>query len=235
MTSTVARRGFNWLALALLVLVPAFVALGVWQVQRLAWKEALIAHVERATHALPIPVAELPQGPLKPLEYRRVRVSGTYRAQGVTLVTGTSVLGSGYWVLVPLQPDRGLPVLVNRGFVPTGSRVDQVRHATPSGRVTVTGLLRLTEPQGTFLRANRPSDDRWYSRDVAAIAARHGLTIESRFFIDTQTESPLGAKAPVAGLTVLTFPNNHLAYALTWFALAALCAVGAVVVWRRQS
>ena len=235
MTSTVARRGFNWLALALLALVPAFIALGVWQVHRLAWKETLIAQVDRATHAAPFPVAGLPQGPLKPLEYRRLSISGTYRAQGVTLVTGTSVLGSGYWVLVPLQPDRGLPVLVNRGFVPAGSRVDQVRRATPSGRVTVTGLLRLTEPGGTFLRANRPADDRWYSRDVVAIAARRGLKVDPRLFIDTQTESPLVAEAPVAGLTVLTFPNNHLAYALTWFALAALSAAGAVVVWRRPS
>jgi len=230
-----ARRGFNWLALALLLLVPAFIALGVWQVHRLAWKEALIAHVEQATHATPIPVAVLPQGTLKPLEYRRLTMSGTYDAQGVTLVTGTSILGSGYWVLVPLQPDRGPPVLVNRGFVPSGSRVDPVRRATPSGRVTVTGLLRLTEPGGTFLRANRPGDDRWYSRDVVAIAARRGVTIDPRLFIDAQSESPRASETPFAGLTVLTFPNNHLAYALTWFALAALCAVGAIVVWRRQS
>jgi surfeit locus 1 family protein len=115
-----ARRGFNWLALALLLLAPAFIALGVWQVHRLAWKEALIAHVEQATHARRSRWRCFRKA-RSPLEYRCLTMSGTYDARGVTLVTGTSP-GSGYWVLDPLQPDRGPPVLVNRGFGPSGPR-----------------------------------------------------------------------------------------------------------------
>ena len=92
--------------------------------------------------------------------------------------------------------------------------------SAPAGPVTVTGLLRVTEPEGIFLRANDPAAERWYSRDVAAIAARRGLRTTAPYFIDADAAS---GGYPVGGLTVIAFRNNHLAYALTWFALAAFC------------
>ncbi len=121
-------------------------------------------------------------------------------------------------MLTPLDTG-GFTVLVNRGFVPPDRRDKVPAPATP---VTVRGLLRVTEPGGGFLRTNDPAADRWYSRDVAAIARRRGLAHTAPYFIDAAATP--GADWPRGGLTVVTFRNNHLVYALTWFGLAALLA-----------
>jgi surfeit locus 1 family protein len=99
----------------------------------------------------------------------------------------------------------------------------------PDAVGTVTGLLRLTEPHGAFLRSNDPAADRWYSRDIAAIAADRGLGKVAPYFIDADA-APGSEGLPIGGLTVLTFPNNHLVYAFTWAALALLAAGGAILV-----
>lgn len=232
-----AGGGRPWLALAgLLMVALLFAALGNWQVHRLAWKQALVARVARATTAPPLALSALPTGPVAPLEYRRVVVAGRYVPASTTLVTTTSDLGSGYWVMTALR-GPATAVWVNRGFVPLGSLRAGVMATTPTGPVTVTGLVRPDQPGGTWLRANLPAADRWYSRDLAAMAgARHLPGIPSRIFVDAQDESPHAAiGAPVAGLTILTFPNNHLSYALTWFAMALVSVGGAVVLWRRSS
>lgn len=219
------------LAVVALVCLP----LGIWQVQRLAWKEALIARTEGAMRAAPADVREVPRGDVSRFEYRRIRLQGQYDPRGSVLVTGTSSLGSGYWMLVPLRDESGAAIYVNRGFLPMRTTLDQARGTSPNGLVTVTGLLRLTEPGGTWLRANKPDQARWYSRDIAAISALSGTSAETRFFIDAQVESPATEGAPVPGLTVISFPNNHLGYALTWFALALLSSGAAIMLWRRSS
>ena len=91
----------------------------------------------------------------------------------------------------------------------------------------MTGLLRLTEPKGAFLRSNDPGDDRWYSRDVAAIAAARGLSDVAPYFVDADATPNLGG-LPVGSLTVIAFPNNHLVYAITWYGMALMLA-GAVI------
>ena len=102
-----------------------------------------------------------------------------------------------------------------------------------AGPVAVTGLLRMTEPGGAFLRSNDPAADRWFSRDVAAIAAAKGLADVAPYFIDADaTPNPGGL--PIGGLTVVAFRNSHLVYALTWYALAAMSAAAAWRVWRRR-
>jgi surfeit locus 1 family protein len=94
--------------------------------------------------------------------------------------------------------------------------------------VNITGLLRLSEPGGRFLRANRPAQDLWYSRDVAAIARKRGLGSTAPVFIDADATPNLRGY-PVGGLTVVKFRNAHLVYAFTWFGLAALCVAGLVL------
>jgi surfeit locus 1 family protein len=84
--------------------------------------------------------------------------------------------------------------------------------------------LRITEPKGAFLRSNDPAQDRWYSRDVAAIGARLGVTDLAPYFVDADA-SANGAGKPVGGLTVVSFPNNHLIYAVTWLSLAIMLAI----------
>lgn len=229
---TVGGRRFGPIIL-LCLLALGFTALGMWQVRRLAWKEALIARVEAGTKASPVDAAAIPPASAKALEYRAVRLKGVYDPAGLALVTGTSDLGSGYWVLAPLRLADGRAFYVNRGFVAVGSKVVEARRALPIGPVSVTGLLRLSEPGGAWLRANRPAEGRWYSRDIAAIAAQGGVKAQDGFFVDARTETPRSANAPVAGLTVIHFANNHLVYALTWFSLGLLSVAAMVVLWRK--
>lgn len=222
-----APRGRSRAALAallglLVAATLAFVALGTWQVQRLAWKEALIARVDARIHAVPVPApgpAQWPALARDGVEYRRVQAEGRFDPQRRVTVAATTDLGAGYWVLTPLQQRDGSWVLVNRGFVPPEQRN---AIAPPAGDVQVIGLLRWSEPGGGFLRDNVPAQGRWYSRDVQAIAATLGLQGPvAPYFIDAQPADGATAGWPRPGLTVVQFPNNHLGYALTWFAMAA--------------
>lgn len=209
-----------------------FMALGVWQVQRLAWKTALIAQVEARVHAAPVD-APGPDAWAAVTgaddQYRRVRVAGRFLHDRETLVQAVTDLGPGDWVLTPLVDGRGFTVLVNRGFAPDASDAGpRPAWTRPEGEQVVTGLLRITEPKGGFLRANDPARDRWRSRDVAAIAAARGLTGSvAPYFIDAEA-GPSDADWPRAGLTVVRFANSHLVYALTWFILALMAGFGAV-------
>ena len=206
------------------LLVALFVALGVWQVERRAWKLDLIAQVDRHLAAAPVAAPGLATRIVAADAYRRVSVRGRFRHDRETLVQALTERGAGWWVVTPLVADRGFTVLVNRGFVPQDRAAAASRPREP---VAVTGLLRLTEPGGRFLRANDPGANRWYSRDVAAIARMRRLGGVAPYFIDADaTPNPGGL--PIGGLTVIAFRNTHLLYALTWFGLAALTA-GAMV------
>jgi surfeit locus 1 family protein len=222
-------------ALFLLVLALLFAGLGVWQIQRLGWKTRLIAQTEAAVHAAPLDPADLPAGDLSTLTYRRLAMTGHLVPQAATLVTGTSILGTGYWELVPLVGADGRSIMINRGFLPQGTKIGPARAAIPDTPVRIEGLLRPTEPHGTALRANRPAQDIWYARDIAAIAARRGVSVDPRLFIDSWAETPSPKlEAPVPGLTVIAFANNHLGYALTWFTMGMMALAGAIMVLRRK-
>lgn len=231
------RRLLSFLFLLLCVAAFAgFVALGVWQVQRLVWKEDLIARVDARVHADP---AVAPgQGDWSAInkashEYLRVQITGEYLAEGISLVAAATEKGQGYWVMVPLQRADGSWVYINRGFVPQSLREQAGRgDFTPDGEVSVTGLLRLNEPGGGVLRDNVPTENRWYSRDVLAMAEQDGLAPVAPFFIDADAS---GQSGPVGGLTVIRFPNNHLVYAITWFALALGVILAAWLVVRERS
>lgn len=202
-----------------LVLIGLFVGLGVWQLQRLSWKNDLIARVERRLSAPPITP---PATAGTDEEYTRVTVRGRYLSGRDSYVQAVTELGGGYWVLTPLDTPGGR-ILINRGFVPIDRRG---KAPGPPATAQVTGLLRLSEPGGGFLRANDAAADRWYSRDVAAIAAAKGLGQVAPYFIDA---GPNGDGWPRGGLTVVRFRNSHLSYALTWFAMAGLLAF---LTWR---
>jgi surfeit locus 1 family protein len=220
-------RGLLAIAAGLL-LFAGFTGLGVWQLYRLQWKLDLIARVDARVHAAPT----APPGPgawsavsKTADEYRRVRVSGAFENNRETLVQAVTDAGPGFWVMTPLRTDRGYEVLVNRGFTPTEEAAQASRRqGLVSGETTVTGLLRLSEPHGGFLRANQPAAGRWYSRDVAAIGEARGLPKLAPYFIDADaTPNPGGW--PRGGMTVIHFRNSHLAYALTWFGMAGMTAL----------
>jgi len=205
-----------------------FAALAAWQVQRLSWKQDLIARVERQLTAEPVappPVAT------KADEYRRVRLRGQFEPREA-LVQANTALGGGFWVIAPLRLPDGRAVLVNRGFVPPEQRG---KTAASAGPVELTGLLRLTETGGGPLRNNVPSEGRWYSRDVAGIAAQLGVAGDvAPYFVDEAADPAHPQRWPRPGLTVVRFANNHAVYAATWLALAAMAAAAAVYLVREE-
>ena len=229
------RRLLPWgWAVCALVLFLGFVALGTWQVQRRAWKLDLI---ERVNQRVVAPAVEAPAAPDWPRisaasdEYRHVRMVGSFMAGRDVRVQAVTVLGNGYWLMSPLQLANGSVVLVNRGFVPPQWTPGPSDASIRDVDVTVTGLLRLTEPGGGFLRANDPAAGRWFSRDVVAIAQARGLREVAPYFVDAgalPAGTPVDPVLPVGGLTVISFHNSHLVYALTWYALALMVAGAAV-------
>jgi len=232
-----AHRSRLILSGLLFLLALSFTGLGIWQVQRLSWKLDLIARVEARVHrdAVPAPPAsQWPDISAEKDEYRHVTASGTFDHAKTVLVQAVTELGAGFWVMTPLARDDGSTVLINRGFVPADRRDPASRAAGDlSGPVVITGLLRIAEPGGGFLRSNDAASGRWYSRDVAAIGAAEGLGNVAPYFIDADaTPNPGGL--PVGGLTVVSFRNSHLVYALTWFVLAAMSVAGGWLIYRRR-
>ncbi|MES2452579.1 MAG: SURF1 family protein [Pseudomonadota bacterium] len=234
---TAARRPRAWRVAAAAILCAAVLAaLGVWQLERRMWKHGLIAAVDSRIHAAPVPApGPATWGRISAARdaYRHIRIAGRFLHDRETLVQAVTERGGGYWVLTPLEtPD--FTVLVNRGFVPPDRRDPATRPQTSdTGIVTTTGLLRVSEPGGGFLRANDPAANRWYSRDVAAIAAARGLGSVAPYFIDADA-TPNPGSYPVGGLTVVRFTDNHLLYALTWFTLAGLALWAAARMIRRD-
>jgi len=212
-------------AFGALLLFCGFLALGTWQVERRAWKLDLMARVGQRVHAPPVaapPRAEWPKISAAMDEYRRVRAAGIFLYEAETQVLAVTDYGSGFWVLTPLKLEDGSVVLVNRGFVPADRR-EHVAHdaADAGGTTTISGLLRITEPNGAFLQHNDPTENRWFSRDVRAITAARRLDSVAPYFIDADAR-PVVPDAPVGGLTVIAFHNNHLVYAITWYTLALM-------------
>lgn len=214
-----------------------FIALGIWQVERLGWKLALIDRVNARVHATPMPAPGPDAWPTitaKRDSYRHVTALGHYLNDRETLVDANTDYGPGFWVLTPFTTKRGFTILINRGFVPPEHRAAKSRTDSEiTGETRVTGLLRMTEPAGTLLRHNDPSTGRWYSRDVAAIAKARGLGPIAPYFIDAERRQ-LPQDAPVGGLTIIHFRNAHLQYAITWFGLAVMMVVGGALLIRDQ-
>ena len=129
-------------------------------------------------------------------------------------------------------------MLVNRGFVLPEWRKTQAALTPPApATASVTGLLRMGESGKGFLRNNDPTANLWYGRDLPAIAAARGLDPVAPYFIDADSDGAARdpKTAPVGGLTVLSFPNNHLVYAITWYGLALMLLVSGVALVVREA
>ncbi|WP_029920548.1 SURF1 family protein [Nevskia soli] len=227
------------LGLAALLAFIGFCALGTWQVHRRAWKLDLIRKVDTRLQAPPAAAPTRAQWPTLDAaddEYRKLCLSGEFLHDHETLVQAVTRLGAGDWVMTPLRTTTGELVLVNRGFVPPEQRAPAARSAAQAaGPLQVCGLLRLSEPHGAFLRRNDPAAGRWFSRDVAAIAAAQALPAQDTapYFLDADA-APNPGGWPAGGLTVVSFHNSHLVYAITWYGLALLVAGGTAIVARHE-
>ncbi len=221
----------------LAALFTGFVLLGNWQVRRYHLKLQLAHDIAARAHAAPVPAPGPRQWPRIASgdgQYLHVKLRGHFLG-AQTLVHGASAQGYGYWVMAPLRTDRGFIVLINRGYIPSElpgtPAFAQIQ--PPGGEVTLTGLLRLSEPHGGFLRRNDPAQNRWYSRDVAAIAAKQGLPADrvASYFVDADAAAD-GARWPAGGLTQLHIYNHSLGYAITWYSLALGTLAAAAVTLR---
>jgi surfeit locus 1 family protein len=221
-------RSLIWPALVALAGVVVLISLGIWQLHRLAWKEALIARIEARAKAPPTPLPPQSEWPaLKPddYEYRHVILRGRFDGREALVFRGSGPEageGPGYLLLAPLLLPDGSAVIINRGFVPSAAK-DLATHAPPAGEATVTGLVREPEPRNLFTPADQPEKNLWFTRDPGAIAGHFGLSRAAPFSVDADYSGDPKA-LPRGGTTVIAFPNSHLGYALTWFGLAAALA-----------
>jgi surfeit locus 1 family protein len=217
-----------------LAALAVFIGLGTWQLQRKAWKEALIAGLEQR---LNVPPAELPpreQWPqLDPAEdeFRHVKFSAAFvpGAEALVYTTGSAlrsdVSGPGYWVLAPVRLATGGLVVVNRGFIPEG-RQDPASRAGGeiTGIVEMVGALRWPEARGIFSPNDQPARNLWFARDPAGIAVAKGWGDVAPFYVELESPQPSGG-LPQAGALKANLRNEHLQYAITWYGLALVMVV----------
>lgn len=224
------------------VLFVALLALGTWQVQRLHWKEDLLATIDQRTHAPPLPLAQVEKqfAATNDVDYTPVKLTGTFLHQGERHFYATWEGDAGFNVYTPLQLDDGRFVLVNRGFVPYDLKDPaKRRQGEISGKVTVTGLARNPLPgkPSMMLPDNDLAKNIFYWKDRDAMASTAGLpagAVLVPFFVDAdKTPNPGGL--PVGGVTIIDLPNNHLQYAVTWYGLAAALAAVLILRLRRPA
>jgi len=212
-----ARRGRGLLLLVLAcVAFAVLIGLGTWQLNRLAWKEALLARVKAR------------------VTFDHAKEALVYTVRGED--AAGQVKGQGFLVVTPLIRADGPPILINRGFVPSDRRDPATRaEGEVKGEVEVVGLLRFPEEASWFVPANDPAHGSFYRMEPAEIAAARGISGAAPFLIDADA-TPVPGGLPIGGGTRIAFPNRHLEYALTWYGLAAsLVGVGlAVFISRRR-
>jgi surfeit locus 1 family protein len=237
-------RGWRSLVILAALSVVAFailVGLGIWQLERLAWKEALIARVEAglAAHPAAAPGPDAwPALDLRDVEYAPVEVAGVFDHRHEIHVVHTLVEpkgpkgGIGYQVFTPFRTDEGWWVYVNRGFVPEANEDPATRSAGQiEGETRVVGLLRAPSGRSWFTPGDDVQGNAWFSRDPALFATASGLPADAvaPYIIDARFDPDLPGGLPQGGETIVSFPNNHLQYAVTWFGLAAVLLVVFVV------
>jgi surfeit locus 1 family protein len=229
--------GFSALMLAALAVLAG---LGFWQLDRLHWKEGLIAKIEARTKAPPIglmdAVAMAEQG--RDPSYYRVRASGRFDHDKERYLFAVSEGRGGWHVITPLKTVDGETVLIDRGFVPDELRDPAARaEGEVEGVVTLTGIARIPETPGPFTPDNEAEANRWFWRDLGAMARSmfQGEAVRlAPFFLEVEKGEVPGGW-PEGGQTRLDIPNNHLQYAITWFLLAAcLLVVYGAYVWKAR-
>jgi surfeit locus 1 family protein len=224
------------LAVAFLILI----ALGTWQVERLHWKEALIADIESRRTSPPITVdqaaAEIAKG--KDVDYAAISASGRFDHAHERYFLSTHDGQPGFYVYTPLVLADQRVVLVNRGFVPDDLRDPAKRpQGQVDGEVTITGLARakLTEKPSFIIPDNDPKGNLYFWKDMDVMASTAGID-KSRvlpFFIDAGSAANPGGY-PIGSVTQIDLPNNHLSYAVTWYGLAAAMVIIAALAFRRR-
>ena len=200
------------------------IALGVWQVQRLAWKEALLADIEARIAAEPV---ALPADPDPEADrYLPVRAEGTIGEGELHVLVSTKAEGAGFRIVAPFETEAGRRVLLDRGFVPNAAKAADRR----TGAATVTGNLHWPDDRNSSTPENDPADNYWYARDLGPMA--EALGTEPLLLIVRQENPPAPGITPLP-VDTSGIPNDHLEYAVTWFGLAVVwVAMTGYLLWR---
>lgn len=201
------------------LMLVTLLALGVWQVQRLQWKTALLDTVAQQSAAAPVALPATVDDPTQ-WAYRRVILTGKYIPAGqVRLQPRTQQGRVGYHLLMPFRTTAGAVVFVNRGFVP-----DDMTDAlpTPQTRVTVEGVVQVPQ-KSYFTPDNRPDQNLWYWADIPALTQNASLPAALPVVV---TLPPVTDGRYPAGYAVAAqFSNNHLQYAIFWFGMAFILVI----------
>lgn len=232
MNEGVARRsarGFLLLSVAAALLMAG---LGSWQVQRLVWKQSLIADRMALMAAPPVLLSSWKD---VPAAWRRVRLNGVYLNDKSLLVGPRSFRGQPHWRLVtPLQVTGGGIVLINRGWLPDQGKQEALRHVfRPADRVVVEGIVRQSAPPGFFAPDNVPAQDSWFRVAPEKMGLRLSLSAVAPFWVVAQG-TRRGDSFPIPDGSVAMPTNNHLQYAIIWYGLAFGALVIAGLYWRRE-
>lgn len=231
-----AWRGPRAALIFVLIACAMLIALGTWQLERRAWKTQLIADMTARLASAPTPIGEL-LAAKSPVDFQPVRATGRFRHdQELYLAARSYQSRLGYHVVTPLElADGSMTVLVDRGWVPDDHRAPDSRLAGQlPGVVSVAGIARQPARPSAFTPDNRPDQNQWYWADLPAMGAKAGAARMAPFLIEAgAADNPGGL--PIGGQTRVTLPNDHLQYALTWYALAGALAVIYLVSRRRAA
>ncbi len=233
-------RGARAAFLLVLAGCAVLIGLGTWQVERRAWKADLIATMEARLALPPANLSDLLAGGGEPEDFRPARATGVFlHGQEMYLAARSYRSQLGYHVVTPLLLDDGAPggqaVLVDRGWVPVDRQAPESRAAGQvPGKVSVAGILRRPAEPGAFTPDNRPDQNLWYWPDLLAMGAHAGLTQVAPVLIEAGPAANPGG-LPIGGQTRANLPNDHLQYAITWYALAAALVVLYLVSRRRRA
>jgi surfeit locus 1 family protein len=212
--------------------IAVLCGLGVWQVLRLGEKEKFLVELNARAAASPITLAQALQG--NDIEFTRIKAGGHYDFAH-TLYKQASVKGGPGWQLItPFIGDDGVAVLVDRGAVPEELKT-QADTAQPAA---ITGIARLHDGgQGLFDPDNDMEGNIWYWWDVPAMLAAARLPAEAKTapFILQVIAEPNAPRYPIAAEPDAGIRNNHLQYAITWFALAFVLLVVAGLFIRKET
>lgn len=222
------RRRFrpSWgLTTAALAGVGVLLALGTWQIDRMHWKRELIA--ERGRH-LAAPPLVLPAAIANPetLDFRRVQAAGRFLNDRELYLANRVRAGQpGYHVITPLLRADGSAVLVDRGWVPLDRKLPQSRaDGLIEGHTAVTGLARVPPQPGLFTPKNQEEGNFWFHADLPAMARLAGLDRVLPVLVEAGP-APSKGGLPIGVFSDASLPDNHLQYAITWYALALALAV----------
>ncbi len=240
----------SWAFVIVMIALALFLAsLGIWQLDRLGQKEALIAAVDARIDlppaALP-PVAEWDSFDEEVFNFRPVKLEGRFVPDNSVLVftsmTGTRgpYEGQGFWVMSPFALETGGTVLVNRGFVPQGAGqrfIGASGDATlPQGTVTITGLARVSEATNTFTPGPDLAGHIEYVRNIDRLIAMMDAELAPVAPIYVDQDAAKAGDLPQGGETVIDFPNRHFEYAMTWFLLSAVTVLmTGMWLWRQRA